>query len=353
MPAMTFWSVMTDLIRPVLPASSPARSSADTCSASGPSAAMPGTLCGSSTSHTASRFWVPASVRSKPGPSPGLPRWTRNAIGPLPGFSGAAASLSDQRSQPARDRWVIRISSPARMPRYLPQRSAPVTVTPCRALIGGSKVLSTDSAATSIRPMVLPTAWRRRWSASASTSGSSGMCPVCRSAPRGGDHQRQHPADDRQDDRGPDRGPPEMVDGQAPVGGVLGDPRRNPEHERIDDDVEQPQREDVERDRQNLHDGFDEGVDQTEDHRDDKDDADPLQAGVTADEAQPVDDLGDHPQSESGERGTDDECSHAGEPTTGSRRIGVLFHVGAAGGPEGLVRIWRLSQPRSVINIFR
>ena len=142
---------------------------------------MPGTFAGSSTSHTASRFCVPASVRSKPGASPGVPRWTRSAIGPLPGFSGAAASLSDHRSQPARDRCVIRCRSPACRPRYLPHRLAPVTVWPCSALIGGSKVLSTDSADTSTRPTVSPTAWRRRWSASASTSGSSGMCPVCRS----------------------------------------------------------------------------------------------------------------------------------------------------------------------------
>src|SRR5271154_7452448 len=304
MPAITFWSVMTDLIRPVFPASNPARSAADSCSASGPSAAMPGTFLGPPPSPPASRFWVPASVRSKPGPSPGVPRWTRKAIGPLPGFNGAAASLSDQRSPPAR------------MPRYLPQRSAPVTVTPCSAVIGGSKVLSTDSAETSIRPMVLPTAWRRRWSARASTSGSSGMYPVCRSVPRGADHQRQHPADGRQDDRGPDRGPPEVVDGQAPVGGVLGDPRGDPQHQRVDDDVEQAKREDVERDRQDLHDGFDEGVDQTEDHRHHEDDADPLQAGGAADQAEPVDDVGDHPQSESGDRGANDECSHAGEPTT-------------------------------------
>lgn len=38
MPAITFWSVMTVLIRPVLPANSPARSSVLTSSASGPSA---------------------------------------------------------------------------------------------------------------------------------------------------------------------------------------------------------------------------------------------------------------------------------------------------------------------------
>ena len=80
---------------------------------------MPGTCAGSSTSHTASRFWVPASVRSKPGALPGVPRCTRSAIGPLPGRSGAAASLSDHRSQPARDRWAIRISLPASQPEVL------------------------------------------------------------------------------------------------------------------------------------------------------------------------------------------------------------------------------------------
>ena len=93
---------------------------------------MPGTCFGIvTTSHTASRFWVPASVRSKPGALPGVPRCTRSAIGPLPGRSGAAASLSDQRNQPARDRWAIRNSSPACSPRYLPHRCAPTTVWPC------------------------------------------------------------------------------------------------------------------------------------------------------------------------------------------------------------------------------
>ena len=68
-----------------------------------------------------------------------------------------------------------------------------------------------------------------------------------------------------------------------------GDPRGDPEHQRVDDDVEQAQRQDVERDRQDLHDRLDEGVDQTEDHRDDEDDADPLQPVIAADEVQAVD----------------------------------------------------------------
>jgi hypothetical protein len=29
-----------------------------------------------------------------------------------------------------------------------------------------------------------------------------------------------------------------------------------------------------------------------------------------------MDEVGDHPQRESGDRGANDECSHAGEPTT-------------------------------------
>nr|CRL82463.1 hypothetical protein CPGR_05685 [Mycolicibacter nonchromogenicus] len=79
-------------MRPVLPASRPVNSSKSIANASGPRVAMPGTRIGSSTNQTASRFWVPASVRSKPGACPGVPRCTRSAIGPLPGRSGAAAS---------------------------------------------------------------------------------------------------------------------------------------------------------------------------------------------------------------------------------------------------------------------
>ena len=101
MPAITLWLVITVLIRPPLFANNFPNSSRVTLNASGPSSAMAATFIGSSTSQTARRFWVPASVRSNPHPSP---RCTRNANGPLPGFSGAVLSLSDQRSQPARDR---------------------------------------------------------------------------------------------------------------------------------------------------------------------------------------------------------------------------------------------------------
>ena len=176
MPAITFWSVSTVLIRPLLWVNNSASPVASTPNASGPSPAMPGTFAGSSTSHTARRFWVPASVRSNPHPSPPArsPRCTRSAMGPFPGFNGAGLSLSDQRSQPARDRWVTRCSPPASTPRNLPQRWAAVTVRPCSADGAGSNVFSADSDAISTRSTARPTAHRRRWSASASTSGNSG-----------------------------------------------------------------------------------------------------------------------------------------------------------------------------------
>ena len=123
--------------------------------------------------------------------------------------------------------------------------------------------------------------------------------------------QRQHPAHDRQQDGGPDRGPPEVVDLQSPVGGVFGDPGGDPQHERVDDDMEKAKRQDVQRDRQDLHDRFDERVDQTEDHRDDEDDADPLQLRVAADKAQPVDEQGDDPQGKSGQCGAQQKRTHA------------------------------------------
>ncbi len=61
MPAITFWSVMTVLIRPVLPANSPARSSVLTSSASGPSARGCG-VPATSTLPTMTMRW-PASAR--------------------------------------------------------------------------------------------------------------------------------------------------------------------------------------------------------------------------------------------------------------------------------------------------
>jgi hypothetical protein len=96
------------------------------------------------------------------------------------------------------------------------------------------------------------------------------------------------------------------------VGGVLGDPRRDPQHQRIDDDVDQTEREDVQRDRNDLHDRLDDRVDQTEDHRDDEDDADPRQCGVPADEVDAGNDEGDHPQRDPGQRRAHKEADHPG-----------------------------------------
>src|SRR5690606_3220176 len=50
--------------------------------------------------------------------------------------------------------------------------------------------------------------------------------------------------------------------------------------------------------------------DQPEDHRDDEDDADPLQGVVTADEAEPGHDQRHHPQREARHRGPEQECAH-------------------------------------------
>src|SRR3954453_199209 len=145
---------------------------------------MPGTSCGSRTTYTASRFWVPCSVRSKPawaGPDePAEPRWTRRAIGPLPGLSKVFGSWSRQCSQPARDRCAIRCRPSTSRSRNFPCRVAPVTVRPPSDVTGGSKVFSTLIDATSTRATTRPTAFSTRKSTSACTSGSSGTTPLSR-----------------------------------------------------------------------------------------------------------------------------------------------------------------------------
>lgn len=97
---MTDWSRSRPLIWVRRPSRIPANTSRvkDSCNGSGPSEAMPGTSCGERTTYAASRFWVPASVRSNPAPSENR---TRSAIGDLPGRSIVAGDCSDQRSQPA------------------------------------------------------------------------------------------------------------------------------------------------------------------------------------------------------------------------------------------------------------
>src|ERR1700734_3312981 len=95
MPATIFWSRSTPLIWVRRPASIPASASTVNVSAigSGPSAATPGTSAGSATRYTARRFFVPASVRSKPAPSV---KRSRKASGLLPGRGGASGRLSRQ-----------------------------------------------------------------------------------------------------------------------------------------------------------------------------------------------------------------------------------------------------------------
>ena len=105
--------------------------------ASGPNAAMPGTMAGSSTNHTASR-WVPASREIESAPS----RCTRRAIGPYPASAEQVTTCRTTAANPARDRCVMRYRSPTCTPEVLPHRLASVTVRPCRALSGGSNVFN-------------------------------------------------------------------------------------------------------------------------------------------------------------------------------------------------------------------
>src|SRR6185437_6083317 len=181
MPAIAVWSVSRPLIclrRSASNSASAATSSAGS-SASGPSRAMPGTSIRSGTTYTASRFCVPASVRSQPQPPS---RCTCSASGPRPGFAGAAGISSRHCNQPPRDRWQARYIWSSLTARNLPRRSAPRTVVPVSEEIGGSKVLSAENAATSTRWTASPLARSVRNAASAVTSGSSGTRPVC--APR-------------------------------------------------------------------------------------------------------------------------------------------------------------------------
>ncbi len=181
MPATTLWSRSTPLIWRRSPRSRPARASRVKrgSSGSGPRRAMPGTSAGSRAQYTASRFWVPASVRSKPSPPASR---TRRASGPRPGRGGAAGRVSCQRSHPARARWTTRCGpSSVERSRNLPCRRTAVTSRPSTAPSGGSYVLRTLTATGSTRSIVRPTRRSVRNPARASTSGSSGMTPVCRS----------------------------------------------------------------------------------------------------------------------------------------------------------------------------
>ncbi len=78
--------------------------------------------------------------------------------------------------------------------------------------------------------------------------------------------------------------------------------------------VDQTEGEDVERDRDDLHDRLDDRVDQAEDHSDDEDDPDFLQRRITTDESHSRNDEGNYPQSESGQCRTEQKCHHAADP---------------------------------------
>jgi hypothetical protein len=82
--------------------------------------------------------------------------------------------------------------------------------------------------------------------------------------------------------------------------------------------VDEAEREDVERDRNYLHDRLDDRVDHAEDHRDDEDYADLLQRCVCTDEADSGNNQRDYPQCEPRQRGAQQKRHHAADPATAS-----------------------------------
>ena len=138
---------------------------------------MPGTSAGSRTTYMASRFCVPASVRSKPlsgPPSNSGARCRRSASGPLPGRGGAGGQVVAPL-QPAGPGQVHDQVQPIDVEvQELAVAARSGTVSPNNADTGGSNVLTALNAATSTRATTRPTARSRRNAASASTSGSSG-----------------------------------------------------------------------------------------------------------------------------------------------------------------------------------
>ena len=110
---------------------------------------------------------------------------------------------------------------------------------------------------------------------------------------------RQKRADDRDHERAEDRGPASLdveVQPERP-----GERARQPEHQAVDDEGEEPERQDDDRKRQQLEDGPDERVDDAEDERDGEE-RDPVFGRVR----DAVDDLDRDP-----EGGGVDEQSHA------------------------------------------
>src|SRR5699024_4687617 len=128
------------------------------------------------TNDTAAFFFDPCSTRSKAAPEA---RLTRMPKGPLPILIGLVGAASCQFSQPMRAnrQTSSRPSNP--MMSIRPARPTSVISRPARASRSGSTVLSRLSSAMSARVTKSPVRRGRRNSTRESTSGRSGMRPLC------------------------------------------------------------------------------------------------------------------------------------------------------------------------------
>ena len=155
--------------RPAAASTSANRSSVNaSASGSGPRVATRGTSRGFRTTEIDSDFFVPASVSWIPEPSssPIRAAITRFRV---------VGSTSYQRIHPAFARWVTTCRSPRSMSRNLPKCVTSRTSRPITSDVDGSKVFSAENVRISNRATARPV---RRWarsSASACTSGISGM----------------------------------------------------------------------------------------------------------------------------------------------------------------------------------
>src|SRR5437763_2052358 len=186
---MASWSVRVPLsVVPWARAASRAVTSKAGSTASGPSRESGSTSSGDLTTHSASRFSVPASVTSKPPPPASR---SRRASGPRPGLTGAVGSSSRHRTHPPRARCSTSHSgSPASgdvvsKSRYLPRRLTAATPRALSASRGGANVFRAEMAPSWTLAIVCPRSRASRNWTRASTSGSSGTGALRRpSAPR-------------------------------------------------------------------------------------------------------------------------------------------------------------------------
>src|SRR5665647_959083 len=139
-----------------------------------------------------------------------------------------------------------------------------------------------------------------------------------RCAGRGGGRSdsgvRQDPAHDhrheRDDDRAEDGVPEELVDAEIEAD-LDGEPRCQLEHGRIDDQGEQPQRQDDERQREELQHRLDHDVDQAEDHAHPQDRHEPsTRDAVTRAEADALEQEGGHRYGDSVDKDLDGDRFH-------------------------------------------